>query len=294
MSPDNTRTDHDLLQSVFRQPLRNSPIPRIQCLTIHDIYSPNNIAIQSLFSDSAAIPDIGEYPSANGLPTWFVSMDHNQLQPEIHITRGTTTLTLIQTVEPEHRLHIPWSLLTVYSELNTARANGIIPFSHLRRLNLLTKLTLGGVFLPKISVLNTSSLGIGSPGLKRLKLLRDSLCVSEASERFHVEAVAKALRSFPQFDSLARHPLLTKAKRGSSEGHLRYLLTDVPPQPNSPPDNVFNPDRPVKDLQSQKVGAVPTALSTPPNFEVSAPGSLPLCRFDRASSNVSVSPAFGA
>ena len=25
-------------------------------------------------------------------------------------------------------------------------------------------------------------------------------------------------------------------------GHLRYSLTDVPPQPNSPPDNVFNPD----------------------------------------------------
>ncbi|PKY39321.1 hypothetical protein RhiirA4_439980 [Rhizophagus irregularis] len=25
-------------------------------------------------------------------------------------------------------------------------------------------------------------------------------------------------------------------------GHLRYLLTDVPPQPNSPPDNVFNMD----------------------------------------------------
>ena len=25
-------------------------------------------------------------------------------------------------------------------------------------------------------------------------------------------------------------------------GHLRYLLTDVPPQPNSPPDNVFNLD----------------------------------------------------
>ncbi|GAV81608.1 hypothetical protein CFOL_v3_25062, partial [Cephalotus follicularis] len=24
-------------------------------------------------------------------------------------------------------------------------------------------------------------------------------------------------------------------------GHLRYLLTDVPPQPNSPPDNVFRP-----------------------------------------------------
>ena len=26
-------------------------------------------------------------------------------------------------------------------------------------------------------------------------------------------------------------------------GHLRYYLTDVPPQPNSPPDNVFNLDR---------------------------------------------------
>ena len=25
-------------------------------------------------------------------------------------------------------------------------------------------------------------------------------------------------------------------------GHLRYLLTDVPPQPNSPPDNVFDLD----------------------------------------------------
>ena len=26
-------------------------------------------------------------------------------------------------------------------------------------------------------------------------------------------------------------------------GHLRYRLTDVPPQPNSPPDNVFSLDR---------------------------------------------------
>ncbi|XP_022772023.1 uncharacterized protein LOC111314678 [Durio zibethinus] len=29
-------------------------------------------------------------------------------------------------------------------------------------------------------------------------------------------------------------------------GHLHYLLIDVPPQPNSPPDNVFRPDRPVE------------------------------------------------
>jgi len=32
----------------------------------------------------------------------------------------------------------------------------------------------------------------------------------------------------------------------SPSGHLCYLLTDVPPQPNSSPDNVFNPDQPIK------------------------------------------------
>ena len=29
-------------------------------------------------------------------------------------------------------------------------------------------------------------------------------------------------------------------------GHLRYGLTDVPPQPNSPPDNVFRADQPAR------------------------------------------------
>ena len=29
-------------------------------------------------------------------------------------------------------------------------------------------------------------------------------------------------------------------------GHLRYCLTDVPPQPNSPPDYVFHVDRNLK------------------------------------------------
>ena len=29
-------------------------------------------------------------------------------------------------------------------------------------------------------------------------------------------------------------------------GHLRYCLTDVPPQPNSPPDNVFRADQPAQ------------------------------------------------
>jgi hypothetical protein len=46
-------------------------------------------------------------------------------------------------------------------------------------------------------------------------------------------------------------------------GHLRYLLTDVPPQPNSPPDNVFNPDRPAKGTLKPKGGAVnPSSASS--------------------------------
>ncbi|PHT27249.1 Regulator of rDNA transcription protein 15 [Capsicum baccatum] len=40
-------------------------------------------------------------------------------------------------------------------------------------------------------------------------------------------------------------------------GHLHYLLTDVPPQPNSPPNNVFHPDRPTERALGPKRGAVP-------------------------------------
>ncbi|TXG61733.1 hypothetical protein EZV62_013096 [Acer yangbiense] len=44
-------------------------------------------------------------------------------------------------------------------------------------------------------------------------------------------------------------------------GHLRYLLTDVPPQPNSPPDNVFRPDQLEKTgLGSKKRGSVPLPI----------------------------------
>uniref|UniRef100_A0A2N9G3N9 Senescence-associated protein n=1 Tax=Fagus sylvatica TaxID=28930 RepID=A0A2N9G3N9_FAGSY len=44
-------------------------------------------------------------------------------------------------------------------------------------------------------------------------------------------------------------------------GHLRYLLTDVPPQPNSPPDNVFRPDRPAEaSLGSKKRGIAPPPI----------------------------------
>jgi len=48
-------------------------------------------------------------------------------------------------------------------------------------------------------------------------------------------------------------------------GHLRYLLTDVPPQPNSPPDNVFHLDRPARGQPwFQKEGRIP-----PPNHGIS-------------------------
>ncbi|KAK7375619.1 hypothetical protein VNO78_35493 [Psophocarpus tetragonolobus] len=44
-------------------------------------------------------------------------------------------------------------------------------------------------------------------------------------------------------------------------GHLRYLLTDVPPQPNSPPDNVFRPDQPTEaGLGSRKRGSAPLPI----------------------------------
>ncbi|KAI3680194.1 hypothetical protein L2E82_50579 [Cichorium intybus] len=44
-------------------------------------------------------------------------------------------------------------------------------------------------------------------------------------------------------------------------GYLRYLLTDVPPQPNSPPDNVFRPDRPAEvGLGSKKRGIAPLPI----------------------------------
>ena len=35
-------------------------------------------------------------------------------------------------------------------------------------------------------------------------------------------------------------------------GHLCYCLTDVPPQPNSPPDNVFHLDRTAKVLNARR------------------------------------------
>ena len=44
-------------------------------------------------------------------------------------------------------------------------------------------------------------------------------------------------------------------------GHLRYGLTDVPPQPNSPPENVINPDRPARDLDARSWAVKPSSAS---------------------------------
>eukprot|EP00955_Chlamydomonas_euryale_P033567 347949-Chlamydomonas_euryale.AAC.1 len=44
-------------------------------------------------------------------------------------------------------------------------------------------------------------------------------------------------------------------------GHLRYLLTDVPPQPNSPPDNVFRLARRAKAALNPEAGRKPVANS---------------------------------
>ncbi len=44
-------------------------------------------------------------------------------------------------------------------------------------------------------------------------------------------------------------------------GHPRCRLKDVPPQPNSPPDNVFNPDQPARDLNARKRAVKPSSAS---------------------------------
>src|SRR6187549_228485 len=44
-------------------------------------------------------------------------------------------------------------------------------------------------------------------------------------------------------------------------GHLRYCLTDVPPQPNSPTDNVYSPGQPVKDLNAKTWAVKPSPAS---------------------------------
>ncbi|CAN6967968.1 unnamed protein product [Brassica rapa subsp. trilocularis] len=60
-------------------------------------------------------------------------------------------------------------------------------------------------------------------------------------------------------------------------GHLRYLLTDVPPQPNSPPDNVLCPDRPAEaSLGSKRRGCYPASDSRRSSFPADSAKPVPL------------------
>ncbi|KAK8493277.1 hypothetical protein V6N13_034691 [Hibiscus sabdariffa] len=83
----------------------------------------------------------------------------------------------------------------------------------------------------------------------------------------HGRADIEGSKSQRRYERLACHkpviPVVTflTPLASNSEGHLRYLLTDVPPQPNSPPDNVFRPDRPAEaGLGSKKRGCAPLPI----------------------------------
>ena len=58
-------------------------------------------------------------------------------------------------------------------------------------------------------------------------------------------------RAFPLFDPHEISVLVELAL-----GHLHYHLTDVPPQSNSPPDNVFRKDQPTTELTLNQKPAV--------------------------------------
>ncbi|PHT27769.1 Regulator of rDNA transcription protein 15 [Capsicum baccatum] len=74
-------------------------------------------------------------------------------------------------------------------------------------------------------------------------------------------------------------------------GHLRYILTDVPPQPNSPPNNVFRPDwtadriplvRTSSELAVRRAGKAPEGTVPSPS-----PGRHAATRSRRGSSSSS-------
>ncbi|KAK4412016.1 hypothetical protein Salat_2995400 [Sesamum alatum] len=57
-----------------------------------------------------------------------------------------------------------------------------------------------------------------------------------------------------------------------SKGFVRPRFHDVPPQPNSPPDNVFRPDRPAEaSLGSKKRGSAPPPIHGIIGFPLSVP-----------------------
>ncbi|KAK6992742.1 hypothetical protein R3P38DRAFT_3225025 [Favolaschia claudopus] len=197
-------------------------IKNIRRLAIYNLYSATGSLVRHTFSQSAPIPSIrelyivgvawsmGKHPCTGTFPVWAKNMLSEHLEPEIHVDRGLLALTLIQCIEPDRRIHVPWSSLKVYAELNTAREGGFIPTRHLRRLSSITKLSLGGVFLPAIAdgglveLVNLIDFeyivpwkwrpgtatfeAVNFPNLECLRLhgsLRQTEFLLEASDRFH-------------------------------------------------------------------------------------------------------------
>ncbi|PHT28887.1 hypothetical protein CQW23_31485 [Capsicum baccatum] len=76
-------------------------------------------------------------------------------------------------------------------------------------------------------------------------------------------------------------------------GHLRYLLTDVLPQSNSPPDNVFRPDRPAERALGPKRGGVPRFRFTEEIPLVRTSSELTVRRAGKAPEGTAPSPAPG-
>ncbi|KAK7032018.1 hypothetical protein R3P38DRAFT_3187747 [Favolaschia claudopus] len=218
LSTKQDQLDSQLLTDVFS----GRHIKNIRRLAIHDLYSATGSLARKMFGQSTSIPVVHELylvgvpwstpeqPSFSTLPAWATNLLPEQLHPEIHVNIGVTALTLIQCFEPERTLHVPWSSLKVYTELNTARAGGFLPATHLRQLSSVTKLSLGGVFLPAIAdsglveLVNliefeyivpwnwrpgtTTFEAVKIPNLERLRLhgsLRHTEVLSEASDRFH-------------------------------------------------------------------------------------------------------------
>ncbi|KAK7018958.1 hypothetical protein R3P38DRAFT_2783723 [Favolaschia claudopus] len=218
LSTEEDQIDLGLLTDVFS----GDHIKNIRRLAIYDLYSATGSIVRETFSQYAPIPfirelylvgvawSVGEHPSTGTFPIWATDMLPQHLEPEIHVDRELLALTLIQCIEPDRTLHVPWSALKVYAELNTAREGGFIPTRHLRQLSSITKLSLGGVFLPAIAdgglveLVNlidfeyivpwkwrqgsTTFEAVRFPNLECLRLhgsLRQTEVLSEASDRFH-------------------------------------------------------------------------------------------------------------
>ncbi|KAK6992810.1 hypothetical protein R3P38DRAFT_2802008 [Favolaschia claudopus] len=214
--------------------------PRLSRVAVEHLYSPGGHARSLLSAGSLPSIDVlhvqgpawydSDFPCMGAVPRWAALLQDSQRKPGICISKDVRSLTLIHTVDPESDFVVPWGAIRHYAEADTARADGTLPASHLRRLTSLTKLSLRGVFLPgldaKNGVLEIPTLtelfyvvpwqwrsesdtfsGVSFPQLASLELLgatRAGRRTEEASDRFH-----RDLTTF-----LARCPNLTHLSLG--------------------------------------------------------------------------------